>query len=149
MFGAKRREKKRGVTDTAPRDASGFIYVRPRIHTVLVYILHILYAYCNLWFVVYIQIWIFMPNPYSIYTTWIIVFQYIYCIMLFYSIYTNLFFSAKSLHIIYTSWILFFAVYILARIRYLGDYSIHIGWIPLRKDRYIHPLYILSGFRSN
>ena len=64
--------------------------------------------------------------------------------MLFYSIYTNLVFAAKSLHYIHFVDIIF-VVYILAKIRHLGDYSIHTGWIPLRKGRYIHPVYIHSG----
>ncbi len=57
--------------------------------------------------------------------------------MLFYIIYTNLGFSAKSLHYIYFVDIIY-AVYILAKSKHLGYYSIHTGWIPLRKGRYIH-----------
>ena len=60
-------------------------------------------------------------------------------------IYTNLYFSARSLNHIYFVDIIY-AVYILAKIRHLEGYSIHTGWIPLRKGRYIHPIYIHSGF---
>ena len=65
--------------------------------------------------------------------------------MLFYNIYTNLFF--REILILYIRYFMdiIFTVYILAKIRHLVNYSIHVGWIPLRKGRYIHPVYIHSG----
>ena len=64
-----------------------------------------------------------------------------------YNIYIKCGFCPKTFYYIYYV-VYSFTVYILYTVRCTKAYDIYIGWIYVWYDLFIHPIYILSGFRQ-